>query len=373
MSREPVNDDELRASIQLSMVEGIGPRRFAELVSWCGSACQVLELSHAQLKELSPVKQQQLTSLHSPANQARAGEILEHCQGSGTRILLSHFDDYPALLREIHDPPPLLYVRGDRLSRDDLSLAIVGTRFASPYGLEMARRLSTAAAQAGFTVVSGLARGIDGVAHEAALLAGGRTIAVLGSGVDRIYPAEHRSLADQVTNAGMLISEFPPLARPTAAAFPRRNRVISGISLGVIVVEAPQRSGALITARLALEQGREVFAVPGPVDQASSRGCHQLLRDGAVLVECLDQVIEELGPLAQSATDREGHRVFHPAELDLNELERTVLDAIGNRPTSIDQLIRSSELSTPQVLATLSTLEVRLLISRQAGQMVIRR
>ena len=222
-------------------------------------------------------------------------------------------------------------------------------------------------------MVSGLARGIDGAAHEAALLAGGRTIAVLGSGVERIYPAEHCSLADQVTNAGMLISEFPPLARPTAAAFPRRNRVISGISLGVIVVEAPQRSGALITARLALEQGREVFAVPGPVDQASSRGCHQLLRDGAVLVECLGQVIEELGPLAQSATDREGHRVFHPAELDLNELERTVLDAIGNRPTSIDQLIRSSKLSTPQVLATLSTLEVRLLISRQAGQMVIRR
>jgi DNA processing protein len=139
------------------------------------------------------------------------------------------------------------------------------------------------------------------------------------------------------------------------------------------VVEAPQRSGALITARLALEQGREVFAVPGPVDQASSRGCHQLLRDGAVLVECLGQVIEELGPLAQSATDREGFRVVHPAELDLNELERTVLDAIGNQPTSIDQLIRSSKLSTPQVLATLSALEVRLLISRQAGQMVIRR
>ena len=134
MSREPVSDDELRASIQLSMVEGIGPRRFAELVRWCGSACQVLELSHGQLKELSPVKQRQLTSLHSPANQARADEILEHCQGGGTRILLSHFDDYPALLREIHDPPPLLYVRGDRLSRDDLSLAIVGTRFASPYG-----------------------------------------------------------------------------------------------------------------------------------------------------------------------------------------------------------------------------------------------
>jgi DNA processing protein len=169
------------------------------------------------------------------------------------------------------------------------------------------------------------------------------------------------------------MSELPPLASPTAGTFPRRNRLISGMALGVIVVEAPRRSGALITAQLALEQGREVFAVPGRVDRESSRGCHQLLRDGAVLVESVSQVIEELGPLAEATSDRDGHRVSHPAELDLNELERTVLDAVGEGPISIDQVIRSSGLPAPQVLAVLSVLEVRQLVSREAGQQLRRR
>jgi len=372
MYEESLAEDELRASIQLSLVEGIGPRRFAELVSHCGSACQVLERSCDQLAEFTSLPPQQLTALHCPSGRARAAEILADCRSSGTRILLCQSQDYPSLLREIHDPPPLLYIRGNRLPRDDLSLAIVGTRFATPYGLEMTRRLSTAAVQLGFTVVSGLARGIDGMAHEAALRAGGRTIAVLGGGVDRIYPSEHTSLANQAMKSGMLISEHPPRARPTAGAFPRRNRLISGMALGLIVVEAPRRSGALITAQLALEQGREVFAVPGPVDRDSSRGCHQLLREGAVLVESLDHVVEELGPLAEATWDHEGHRVHHPAELDLNELERLVLDAITTRSTSIDQVIRSSGLPAAQVLSVLSVLEVRLLIFREAGQQVRR-
>ncbi len=372
MSKQVPTEEELRASIQLSLLEGIGPRRFAELVTHFGSACQVLEHPSDQLAEVTSLQPRQLSNLHSPGNHAHATEILAHCRRSETRVLLSQSQDYPALLREIHDPPPILYIRGNRLPRDDLALAIVGTRFATPYGLEMARRLSTAAVQRGFTVVSGLARGIDGMAHDAAIRAGGRTIAVLGGGVERIYPAEHTALAGQVIESGMLASEHPPRADPTAGAFPRRNRLISGMALGLIVVEAPGRSGALITAQLALEQGREVFAVPGPINQNSSRGCHQLIREGAVLIESLDHVIEELGPLAKETRDPKGQRVRHPAELDLNDLERLVLTTMETRPTSIDQVIRSSGVPAAQVLSILSVLEVRQLICREPGQQVRR-
>ena len=372
MSKQTPTEEELRASIQLSLLEGIGPRRFAELVTHFGSACQVLEHPGDQLAEVTSLQPRQLSNLHSPGNHARATEILAHCRRSETRVLLSQSQDYPALLREIHDPPPILYIRGNRLPRDDLGLAIVGTRFATPYGLEMARRLSTAAVQRGFTVVSGLARGIDGMAHDAAIRAGGRTIAVLGGGVERIYPAEHTALAGQVIESGMLASEHPPRADPTAGAFPRRNRLISGMALGLIVVEAPGRSGALITAQLALEQGREVFAVPGPINQNSSRGCHQLIREGAVLIESLDHVIEELGPLAKETRGPKGQRVRHPAELDLNDLERLVLTTMETRPTSIDQVIRSSGVPAAQVLSILSVLEVRQLICREPGQQVRR-
>jgi len=372
IGKQTPTEEELQASIQLSLLEGIGPRRFAELVTHFGSACQVLAHSGHQLAEITSLQPRQFSDLHSPGNHARAAEILAHCRRSETHILLSQSQDYPALLREIHDPPPILYMRGNRLPRDDLSLAIVGTRFATPYGLEMARRLSTAAVQRGFTVVSGLARGIDGMAHDAAIRAGGRTIAVLGGGLERIYPAEHTTLAGQVIESGMLASEHPPRADPTAGAFPRRNRLISGMALGLIVVEAPGRSGALITAQLALEQGREVFAVPGPINQKSSRGCHQLIREGAVLIESLDHVIEELGPLAKETRDPKGQLVRHPAELDLNDLERLVLTTMETRPTSIDQVIRSSGVPAAQVLSILSVLEVRQLICREPGQQVRR-
>lgn len=372
MGTQAPTEDELRASIQLSLLEGIGPRRFAQLVTLFGSARQVLEQPGDRLAGVTSLQPHQLSKLHSQANHAQAAEILAHCGRSRTRILLSQSQDYPALLREIHDPPPILYIRGNRLPRDDLAIAIVGTRFATPYGLEMARRLSTAAVQRGFTVVSGLARGIDGIAHDAAIRTGGRTIAVLGSGVERIYPAEHTTLAGQVIESGMLVSEHPPHAAPTAGAFPRRNRLISGMTLGLIVVEAPGRSGALITARLALEQGREVFAVPGPINQKSSRGCHQLIREGAVLIESLDDVIEELGPLAWETQDSRGQDIRHPAEMNLNDLERQILATVETHPTSIDQVIRSSGVPAAQVLSILSVLEVRRLICREPGQQVRR-
>jgi DNA processing protein len=220
--------------------------------------------------------------------------------------------------------------------------------------------------------VSGLARGIDAAAHRGALEAGGRTIAVLGSGVLNIYPPEHVDLAGDVIAQGALVSESPPFGQPHRGAFPQRNRIISGLSQGVIVVEAPSGSGALSTASHAREQGREVFAVPGRIDSRVSRGCHALIRDGARLVESVDDVLEELGPLVEATPTATGQTIHHPAELSLNELEQQVLAVIEIEPTSIDQVIVASRLPPSQVLSTLSVLEMRRLIRRLSGGMVVR-
>lgn len=217
-----------------------------------------------------------------------------------------------------------------------------------------------------------MARGIDAAAHRGALAAGGRTIAVLGSGVLNIYPPEHSTLATEVIARGAVVGEAPVRSAPLSGAFPQRNRLISGMSLGVVVVEAALHSGALITSRHAMEQGREVFAVPGPVDSRMSRGCHQLIRDGAKLVETADDVLEELGPLVAAAPRADGSVVHHPAELLLNDAEQRILAAVGTSATAIDQVISDSGLPTPQVLSTLSVLEMRRLVRRLSGNYVLR-
>ena len=240
------------------------------------------------------------------------------------------------------------------------------------YGLRQAERLAGSLARAGLTIVSGLARGIDAAAHRGALAAGGRTIGVLASGVLNIYPPEHDKLAAEVAACGALLSEQPARSAPLAGTFPQRNRLISGLSLGVIVVEAAERSGALITARHAMEQGREVFAVPGNADSRASRGCHRLIRDGAKLIETADDVLEELGPLVEAAPGGDGQVVHHPAELLLNETERQVLAAIASEATQVDQVVTASGLPAASVLATLSVLEIRHLVRRLSGSTVVR-
>ncbi len=284
--------------------------------------------------------------------------------------------DYPDLLRKIHDPPAILYVKGTLLPEDAAAVAIVGTRSASPYGLETARRLAMDLARCGITVVSGLAEGIDAAGHEGALEAGGRTIAVVGHGLAHLYPPQHRKLAQRIAESGCLLSEFPMEAEPKAWHFPQRNRVIAGVSLGVIVVEAPLKSGALITARHALEQGREVFAVPGPVSSERSRGTHALIRDGARLVESSEDVLEELAPQLRHHLNRydvpKGLPVRRTGSDRLvpgTEEERRVFEAVPvGSAANLEEIARTTTLPPTQLLAVLTGLELKGAIRQVAGR-----
>lgn len=364
--------DDLVDSLRLSLVSGVGPRIRKALLERFGTARAVLAAAPSELRTVYGVGPKLTHKIAGADHEIDVEAEIALCRERGIDILTEAHTAYPRVLREIHDPPGVLFVRGELRPNDALAIGIVGTRHGTQYGLRQAERLAGGLARAGLTIISGLARGIDAAAHRGALAAGGRTIAVLASGVMNIYPPEHDRLADEVAAGGALVSESPPRAEPLAGTFPQRNRLISGMSLGVIVVEAAERSGALITARHAMEQGREVFAVPGNVDSRASRGCHQLIRDGARLVESVDDVLEELGPLVEAAPCGDGQVIHHPAELLLNELEQQVLSAIGGEATPIDRIVSDTGLPAAQVLSTLSVLEMRRIVRRLSGSTVIR-
>jgi DNA processing protein len=365
-------DATLLAKLRLSMVEGVGPRLTQVLLERFGDEQSIFTADDDVLRSVPGIGPKTARAIRLAQEFDVAAE-LEVCRKHGVSLLPRGGEGYPASLVEIPDPPPLLYVKGAFEPRDGCAVAIVGSRHATEYGAKVAAQLAGGLARAGITVVSGLARGIDGVAHRAALDAGGRTIGVLGGGLGRIYPPEHADLGAEVSEHGALVSELPVLADPMAGTFPQRNRIISGISVGVVVVEAAFRSGALITARHANEQGRDVFAVPGRIDSRMSHGCHQLLRDGAKLVETVDDILEELGPLVQSVPQVEGPPLRKPAELLLNPNEKLVLGVVGETGAMpIDEVIARSGLATGQVLTTLSVLEMRRLVRRVAGNSIIR-
>jgi DNA processing protein len=369
----PTRDDAARAdSLRLSLISGIGPRLRKALLDRFGTASAVLAAAPSELREVPGIGAELTRRIAVARQEIDVQAEFELCAAHRITILADDDPGYPRSLIEIHDPPGILFVRGQILPPDALAIAIVGSRHATQYGKAQAERLAGSLARAGITIVSGLARGIDAAAHRGALAAGGRTLAVLGSGVLNLYPPEHAGLAEEVIARGAVISEAPPRSPPLSGAFPQRNRIISGMSLGVLVVEASTHSGALITARHAMEQGREVYAVPGRVDNRMAHGCHRLLRDGAKLVETADDVLEELGPLVAPTTGAAGEAVHHPAELLLNEVEHQVLATIGGEPTTIDTIVATSGLPTGQVLATLSVLEMRRVIKRLSGNLVAR-
>ena len=358
-----------RGHVRLACLPGVGPRLRQLLLERFGSPEGVFAASADEIRTVGRIGGKLAEAIASMADDPAADEVIALCRKRGIDIIPEGDDRYPALLSRIHDPPGLLFVHGRLLPCDALAVAIVGARHATAYGLKVAEQLGGSLARAGYTVISGLARGIDAAAHRGALAAGGRTIAVLGSGVLNVYPPEHADLAEEIARGGRgaVISELPPLAEPLRGTFPQRNRIVSGLSLGTVVVQASERSGALITARLAAEQGREVFAVPGPIDCRVSRGCHHLIRDGAKLVSSVDDILEEFGPLFETATTPDGRPVESAAELQLGDLERTVLAAIGRESTSVDEVVDACGLAASQVLATIGVLEMRRLIRRLPG------
>jgi DNA processing protein len=362
-------------SLRLSLVSGVGPLLRKALLERFGSPAAVLAAAKDELQCVDGIGPKIAARIVAARDETDPEAELQLAAENGIDVLTEADADYPRPLKQIHDPPGVLFRRGQALPQDELAVAIVGTRHATRYGIAQAERLAGSLARTGFTVVSGLARGIDAAAHRGALAAGGRTIAVLASGILEIYPPEHEKLADEVAASGYLLSEAPPRMVPLSGAFPQRNRVISGLCVGTIVVEAPDRSGApgaLITARHAYEQGREVFAVPGPVDSRMSRGCHALIRDGAKLVETIDDVLAELGPLAEKIQRDDGTVMQQPAEVLLNEIEQGVLAAIDSAPTSVDTIAASCGMPIHRVLSTISVLEMRRLIRRTSGTQVVR-
>jgi DNA processing protein len=370
---QPVVDfNERDAALCLNLVAGIGPRIFGDLVVRFGSAASVFDAAPAELREVPGVSQKLVRQIISAKSEIDIQPQVTICKEHNIQILDQTSAHYPAPLMEIYDPPPILFSAGQLEATDSIAIAIVGARHATNYGKMAAEKLAAGLASAGFTIVSGLARGIDAAAHRGALKSGGRTIAVLGGGILKMYPPEHADLAAEIRQRGAVLSEALPNSPPKGGAFPRRNRIISGMCLGLIVVEAGDRSGALISARLANEQGREVFSVPGRIDSRMSRGCHRLIRDGAKLVESVDDVLEELGPLAIPTQVNAETSVHHPAELKLSDQERLVLNAIETSPTGFDLIVVKTGLPAARVLSTISVLEIRRLVRRVSGSTFVR-
>ncbi|MBW7884826.1 MAG: DNA-protecting protein DprA [Caldilineaceae bacterium] len=351
--------------IAFNKVPGIGPARLSALLETCGD---IESAWHASIRQLQAARLDRRTieTLLEARRTIEPERELARAQAAGVHVLTWDDDDYPSALRPVEHAPPVLYLRGKLTSQDEWAVAVVGTRRASTYGKEVAQVLARELARAGVTIVSGLALGIDTVAHRAAVEAGGRTIAVLGSGVDQIYPPQNRGLANTVTQQGALISEYALGTRPEANNFPPRNRIISGLSRGVIIVEAGERSGALITAKFAVEQGRELFAVPGSILHPGSTGCNTLIQQGATPLLSVDEVIEQLN-LVRVVEQRDA-RATVPATAE----EAQLLASLSSNPCHVDDLVRSSSMSSAQVMSLLAMLELKGLVRQVAAMTYVR-
>ncbi|HEV3258038.1 MAG TPA: DNA-processing protein DprA [Gemmataceae bacterium] len=354
---------ELRDLLTLQLVPGLGPRLTAALLDRFGSARAVLEAGPEQLCEVPHIGQKLAGELHQAMHGSDLTDELELIDRHDVRLLALGTADYPTSVSTIPDPPHLLYIRGRLEPGDANAVALVGSRSCTAYGRRVTEQLATGLVHKGFTVVSGLARGIDGHAHRAALKAGGRTLAVLAGGLSRIYPPEHTDLAREVAASGALLSEANMAMEPLAGMFPARNRIISGLCRGVVIVEAAQRSGALITASHAAEQGRTVFAVPGPIDGPASGGANELIRKGATLCRGVEDIIEELDGVA--ATLPPVRPASPPPGLDAVELR--VWELLAEQPRHLDELARELKLAVPQLSGALMALEMRKAVRRLPG------
>jgi DNA processing protein len=378
---------ELRALLALQLTSGVGPRVMANLLERFGSASAALQARLEDLLQVPLVGPRVAQAVREAARNGGAEEELARIRAAGVALLVRGTSAYPACLVDIPDAPYLLYCRGGLLPADSPAVALVGSRSCSDYGLRTATRLATGLARAGVTVVSGLAYGIDAAAHRASLQAGGRTLAVLAGGLARIYPREHKGLAEEVVRAGALLSESRLDQEPLAGLFPARNRIISGLCQAVVIVEAAERSGALHTARHAAEQGRTVLAVPGAVDGATSGGCHALLRQGAVLCRSVDDVLEEVRGVSWMATEERAAEQARKANdsiapvarkpapapagaeppTGLDEPQRRVWEFLGGGSRAVDEVARHLGMAVGQLSGVLLTLEMKKIVKRLPG------
>lgn len=352
---------ELEARLRLHRLPEIGPKRFKHLIDAFGSASAALSAPASAWRSLR-LPAACADARRHPDIRDGASLALAWLQRPGQHLLMWDDPDYPALLAEIPDPPPLLFIAGDRSLLERPQLGMVGSRRASKPGLDTAAAFARSLAGAGFVITSGLALGIDGAAHQGALDVKGATIGVLGTGLEKLYPQRHRRLADaMIEQGGAIISELPLDAGPHASNFPRRNRIISGLSLGVLVVEASVASGSLITARLAAEQGREVYAIPGSIHHPGARGCHQLIREGAALVETVDHILEAL----------QGWKNLPPSNDSIKDAaspSHPLLALLHAAPQTSEALAASSGWPLPKVLAALTELELDNSVACEAGR-----
>jgi len=356
---------DLKFYLALNKISVVGATRFRRLLERFGSPEEVWKAGLSQLQEVKGIGREVAEGIVRERERINLEEEMILVEEKKVKVLTLEDEDYPENLKNIYDPPPVLYVKGEIKKEDNQALAIVGSRRSTYYGKDLSQRLALGLSQKGFTIVSGMARGIDTFAHQGALKAKGRTIAVLGCGVDIVYPPESRELAEEIAGSGALISEFCLGTRPLAGNFPIRNRIISGLAQGVVVVQAGERSGATITADFALDQGREVFAVPGNVNVFQSKGTHRLIKQGAKLVEDINDILEELGIERVSVEKKE-------ARQSLPEVEQSVFNSLSFEPKQIDEIIKDSSLPSGTVSSSLMLLEMKGLVKQLAGKMFVR-
>lgn len=349
--------------IALSMIPDIGPVTVRRLISKFKKPQEVFLADINELKVVDGVGEKRASSIKGFSGWKEVEKSLRWLEDEKVKVIPYTDKRYPFLLRQIEDGPVVLYLKGEIKDDDRFSIAIVGSRKATTYGRLVADKIATELAMSGFTIISGMARGIDTIAHLASLKAGGRTIAVLGSGIDFIYPPENKGLFERITEAGCVITEFPLKTPPNKENFPKRNRLISGLSLGVVVVEATEGSGALITARAALEQNREVFAVPGNINSPNSKGTNELIKGGAILVQGSDDIIKELAPQLRGFI-----RPKKKEYLDLTDEERQVCNKLTSEPRHIDEIIREMGLSMQRMLSILLGLEMKGIVGQTEGK-----
>jgi len=355
--------NETEAFVALNMLPRVGPVKVRRLLERFQTPQAILTATRMELLSVEGVGEEVAGSIRDWERHADVAGELEAARREGARVITLRDPEYPQQLREIHDPPSVLYVRGAFDPRDRTSIGIVGTRKPTVYGASCTKKLAYQLAYAGITVASGLARGVDTAAHQAALAAKGRTIAVIGSGLSAIYPEENKPLADKIAESGAVVSEFPMATTADRQTFPMRNRIVSGLSFGLLVVEAASRSGALITANQAGEQGRSVYAVPGKIDSAQSLGTNRLIQQGAKLVTCAQDILDDLGLLFSEEPNLT--KPTPPPSLSNNE--SLIFAAVGDDESSVDEVISRTGLPTHVVSSTLLALEIRKLVKPLPG------